>query len=153
MASSRQTFKVEGLAELDAVLRELPKATARNVLLRTLKKEAQPIADAAAQLAPDDPATGGKDLHSSMLVRAVSAKQRESDVEVAIGPSRTTFYGMFQEFGTAHHRAHPFLRPAWDANVMGVLAKIRNTLAEEIDKAVARLAKKAARDAAKMKIS
>lgn len=150
MASTRQTFRVDGLKELDEALKELPKATARNVLLRTLKKEAQPIADDAAAFAPDDPRTGGKDLHTSMLVQSVPAKGRESDVEVAVGPSSKTFYGMFQEFGTAHHGPHPFLRPSWDSNVMPVLGRIRDTLAEEIEKARKRLARKAEREAAKL---
>ena len=35
----RQMFKVEGLKELDKALKELPRATARNVVLRTLKAE------------------------------------------------------------------------------------------------------------------
>lgn len=146
-----QNFKVEGLKELEEALKELPKATARNVLLRTLKKEAQPIADDAAAFAPDDPRTGGKDLRTSMLVLSVPTKSRESDVEIAVGPSTKTFYGQFQEFGTAHHGPQPFLRPSWDSNVMGVLNGIRDRLAEEIEKARKRLARKAERDAAKMK--
>lgn len=147
----RVTFKVEGLRESEEILKELPKSTARGVLLRVLKKEAQPIADAAAQLAPDDPKTGGKDLHSSMLVQSVPARQRQSNVEVAVGPSRRTFWGWFQEFGTAHHGSKPFLRPAWDALVMRVLGGISKTLAFEIDKTVKRIAAKAARIAATMK--
>lgn len=146
-----QHFKIEGLKELDEALKELPKATARNVLLRVLKKEAQPIADDAAAFAPDDPTTGGKDLRGSMLVLSVPAKRRASDVEVAVGPSTKTFYGQFQEFGVAHHGPQPFLRPSWDSNVMGVLNGIRDRLAEEIEKARKRLARKAERDAAKMK--
>lgn len=148
---AKTTFKIEGLRELDHALKELPRATARKVLLQTLKKEAQPIADDAASFAPDDPATGGKDLRSSMLVLSNPAKLRESDVEVAVGPSKKTFYGLFQEFGTAHHGPQPFLRTAFDSNVMRVLNGIKNTLAEEIEKARNRLAAKAERDAAKMK--
>lgn len=46
------TVSVAGLAELDRALGELPKATARNVLLRTLKQAAQPILEDAKRLAP-----------------------------------------------------------------------------------------------------
>lgn len=46
------TVQVSGLAELDKALGELPKATARNVLKRTLAKAAQPIVDEAKMLAP-----------------------------------------------------------------------------------------------------
>lgn len=37
-------------------------------------------------------------------------------VSVAVGPSEDAFYGIFQEVGTAHHAAQPFLRPAIDEN-------------------------------------
>jgi HK97 gp10 family phage protein len=50
----RATFKIEGLRELDAALGEMSKATARNVLRRVLIKAGQPIASAAAALAPVD---------------------------------------------------------------------------------------------------
>lgn len=43
---------VSGFAELDKALGQLPKATARNVLKRTLDKAAQPIVDEAKTLVP-----------------------------------------------------------------------------------------------------
>lgn len=46
------TVSVSGLMELDKALGYLPKATARNVLRRTLDKAAQPIVERARQLAP-----------------------------------------------------------------------------------------------------
>ena len=54
----RMTFDVQGLAELDRALGELPKATARNVLKRTLVKAAQPIAAAAEARLPSPGRTG-----------------------------------------------------------------------------------------------
>lgn len=44
--------QVSGLAALDRALAELPKATARNVLKRTLEKAAVPIVDEAKRLVP-----------------------------------------------------------------------------------------------------
>ena len=58
------TVRIDGLAALDRALGELPKATARNVLVRTLKKAAQPIADEARRLAPVSP--GGGALRDSI---------------------------------------------------------------------------------------
>lgn len=149
-----QNFRIEGLSELDDALKELPKATARNILLRTLKAEAQPIADAGAALAPR--LTGGLSesytVSTKLSRRQKSQSKKESDVEVYIGPSPHP-KSVQTEFGNSHQTPHPHLRPAWDGNVMGVLAGIRDRLAEEIAKAVARLAKKAAREAAKMKSS
>lgn len=147
---ARQTFKIEGLAELDEALTELPKATARNVLLRTLKKQGEPIRADGERNAPKD--KGG--LKASYMVgtklsrRQKAKNKKESDVEVYVGPGPAA-KGVQTEFGNAHQAPHPHLRPAFDGNVSRVLDGIRDDLAAEIDKTVQRLAKKAARLAAK----
>lgn len=148
---ARQTFRIEGLAELEEALSELPKATSRNVLLRTLKEEGQPIRDDGEARAPR--LTGG--LRESYTVgtklsrRQKRLNRKESQVEVYIGPGPAA-KGVQTEFGNAHQRAEPHLRPAFDGNVDRVLKGIRNTLADQIEKARARLARKAERLAAKM---
>lgn len=48
------TVLTTGFRALESALAELPKATARNVLKRTLTKAGQPIADEASRLAPVD---------------------------------------------------------------------------------------------------
>jgi hypothetical protein len=150
--ASRQTFAVEGLKELDDALVELPKATARAVLVRTLKKEGQVIADAGEALAPR--LTGG--LAASYTVgqklsrRQKSQNVKGSDVEVYVGPTPQP-KSVQTEFGNAHQAAEPHLRPAWDGNVMKVLDGITARLSEEIEKARARLAKKAERMASQFK--
>lgn len=50
----RTTVKVEGLAELEAALAELPKAVGRRVLHKVLRKAAEPMRQKAAELAPKD---------------------------------------------------------------------------------------------------
>jgi HK97 gp10 family phage protein len=148
---ARQTFKIEGLAELDEALSELPKATARNVLLRTLKEQGAPIRDAGEANAPR--LEGG--LQQSYTVstklsrRQKKLNRKESDVEVYIGPGPAA-KGVQTEFGNAHQAPHPHLRPAFDTNVQRVLNGIRDDLAAQIEKARARLARKAERLAAKM---
>lgn len=47
-----ETLRVEGLKDLEAALKELPKATGRNVIRRALTTAAQPIAQTAASNAP-----------------------------------------------------------------------------------------------------
>lgn len=148
---ARQTFKIEGLAELDEALSELPKATARNVLLRTLKEQGEPIRADGERNAPRD--EGG--LQESYTVgtklsrRQKSMNRKESDVEVYIGPGPAA-KGVQTEFGNAHQAAQPHLRPAFDANVTKVLNGIKDSLAGQIDKARQRLARKAERLAAKI---
>jgi hypothetical protein len=148
---ARQFFKVEGLKELDKALTELPKATARNVLLRTLKEQGQPIANAGEAYAPR---LSGQLAESYTVGTKLSRRQKklhkkESHVEVFIGPTPHP-KSVQTEFGNAHQAPHPHLRPAWDGNVMRVLDGIKNSLAEQIEKARARLARKAAREAAKL---
>ena len=152
MASTKQTFHIEGLKELDQALAELPKATARNVLLRVLKEQGQPIASAGETYAPK--LTGG--LAESYVVstklsrRQRKANAKESPVEVYIGPAPSA-KSIRTEFGNAQQAAEPHLRPAWDSNVGRVLIGIKNSLAEQVEKARARLARKAERLAAKMR--
>ncbi len=148
---ARQTFKIEGLADLDEALAELPRATARNVLKRVLVEQGQPIKDAGEALAPKD--TGG--LKASYTVgtklsrRQKGLNRKESDVEVYIGPGPAP-KSTQTEFGNAHQAAEPHLRPAFDGNVMKVLNGIKDSLAKEIEKARNRLAKKAEKIAAKI---
>ena len=69
-----------------------------------------------------------------------------------VGPTHRAFYGLFGEFGTVNHPPHPFMRPAWDElTPEPMISMIGETLAEEIEKARSRLARKAEREAAKMK--
>lgn len=61
------TVSTSGFQALDKALAELPKATARNVLHRTLRKAGQPIADEARRLAPVD---------SGLLVEQIAVSTR-----------------------------------------------------------------------------
>ena len=148
---AKQTFKIEGLQELDEALSDLSKATARNILLRTLKEQGEIIRADGERNAPK--LKGG--LKASYTVgtklsrRQKSQNRKESAVEVYIGPGPAA-KGVQTEFGNAHQAAHPHLRPAFDGNVQRVLAGIRDTLAEQIEKARQRAARKAARILAKM---
>ncbi len=147
--------KVEGFRELDKALQQLKVATAKNVARRVLMKAAEPIAEDMRARAPDDPDTGGNDLRSSigagtkLTKRQSKANKRESPVEVFVGAGGLP-QAHLQEFGTEHHAAQPFARPAWDAGKGQALETIRDELTIEIGKAAARAARKAARDARKM---
>lgn len=83
------TVRVEGLRELDRALGELPKATGRAVLTRTLKKAGAPIRDAAQAKAPTD--TGA--LRESIVVSTLkpkghSAKKTAFAAAMGAGASR-----------------------------------------------------------------
>jgi HK97 gp10 family phage protein len=150
--ANKEFFRIEGLKDLDDALAELPRATARNVLVRTLKDAGQPVADDAAARAPvlrgglRESYTAGQKLSR----RQKKMHRKESDVEVFIGPTAHP-KSVQTEFGNRHQAPQPHLRPAWDSGVSGVLARVRDALALQIEKARARIARKAERAAAKLK--
>lgn len=149
--------RVEGLRELERALAELPKATARNVLRRTITEAAQPLIATAKKLAPDRPGKPPNDLANSITISSRLNKQQRKEsrgdpksfVEMYVGPDVSVPHphGHWQEFGTVQHGPQPFMRPAWDANKNVVLEKIKDELGTQITKAAERLARKAARQA------
>jgi HK97 gp10 family phage protein len=155
----RETVRVEGLRELERALEELPKSTGKAVLRRVLKKRAEPIARHMTALAPDDPATGGNDLRSSIGVSTKLSKRQASQhrkmfkddkasVEMFVGAGPLP-QAHLQEFGSSIHGPQPFARPAWDAGHGALLEGLKDDLWSEIKKSADRLARKSARAAAK----
>jgi HK97 gp10 family phage protein len=148
---ARSTVKVEGLRELEKALKELPRATAANVMKRVLVQAGTPVADHAESLAPVRTGKLQKaiGIGGKLTRRQKATSPKQSKVEVYIGVGRSLPQGVFQEFGTVKNGPQPFMRPAWDGGKMEVLAKIKALTWAEIEKAAARLARKNARAAAK----
>lgn len=138
---------VEGLKELEQALQQLPKANAKAVLRRTLKEAGEPVAKTARSLAPREMGylRESIDVSPKLSSRQATMNNRQSPVEMYIGPG-TDPAGHLQEFGTGPgHQAQPFMRPAWDQHKNEVLDIIANRTWLEIEKTAARLAKKAAK--------
>lgn len=176
MASIKVSMHIDGLKELEVALLELPKATQGNVLKRAATAAAADFADYASALAPKGP-TGklkreikvgkaaiispGKAAFAAAMndgatraeaAAAARTANREAggsgkSVVVSAGPTKRAFYGQFSEFGTRYMAAKPFMRPAWDALQRPMVDTMADTLREEIEKARARLARKAERTA------
>lgn len=142
-------FKVEGLKELDFALGELPKATARNVLQRVLKKRAEPVQDVWQHTAPVLTGTYQHSIRVGPSSKLTSRQKRDAKkegkyfAEIHIGTSDPA--GMQLEYGNINMPADPSGRPAWNATQDGVLNGIAKDLGDEIEKARARLARKAAK--------
>lgn len=143
------TSKVEWLRGSDKALAEVgAKATQRNVLVRTLKKAAEPIDEQASSLAPRDT---GKLQVSVITGLRLTRRQRSSAykagkqgvAEVHVGTAMIR--GLFQEFGTFRIRPQAFMRPAWDANKEKAQEIIGRELWVEIRKATDRAARKRAK--------
>jgi HK97 gp10 family phage protein len=146
-------FKLEGLEETIANMEDLSKATNRNALRRVQLKAGQPTADTAARLAPVERGVLSFSIVvSPRLTRRHKGEQRDraSEVEVYIGPAGgqgALYYASHTEFGTIDTPAQPYLRPAWESTKGEVLRLVTEGLKEEVGKAAARAARKAARAA------
>lgn len=119
-------LRFAGGRELASFLSKLPERTSKTVQRQALRAAAEPMRGDMATLAPHEP--GAPDLRESMTISNVRGGDDvfESETAVAVGPSRAGWYGVFQEFGTVHHGAQPFARPAFDRNLtrsLGILAK------------------------------
>lgn len=149
--------KIEGLAALDIALAQLPKATARNVLIRTGKKALEPFIDDVRKLAPvdADPASSPKrppgTLRDSYVIGTKLNKSQAKEVrregknfaEVYAGTNDPA--GVQTELGNAHQSPQPHARPAWDGAQRQVLDGISDQLWNEILAAAKRLAKRRAK--------
>lgn len=147
-ASPVITARLEGLEQTVANLNELPKATGRNVLRRVLKKNAEPVADLAAQLAPSRTGRLSYSISVSFTLTRRHRRDKVNEAEVYIGPASglgTLNYASFDEFGTIDTPAFAFMRGAWSAKQDETLSGITSDLKTEVERAAARNARKLAR--------
>jgi HK97 gp10 family phage protein len=170
-------IKIDGLKDIDAALGQLTKAAAKGVMRRVLLARAKPIVADAKMKAPvgtgrlresitaravsggagkkafaDTMSGGGSRGEAAAAAKAANSAAKAARgggefVEVLIGPTKDAFYGHLVEFGTTHSGPAPFMRPAWDGNKTGVLDGVKDDMWREIEKALRRKAKKAAKAA------
>jgi HK97 gp10 family phage protein len=156
----KTTVRVDGLRELDAALgalaEEYGKAAGKAVLRRVADQALQPMAEAARQLAPDDPDTQGRDLRASIAVggkltkrQAAIARKDQNKATVTRYMGTADVAGVPQEFGTVNHGPQAFMRPAFDQHALGAIDIVAKELGPEIEKTAARIAKRRAAKAAK----
>lgn len=155
------SFKVEaqGFRDLDNVLGELPKATAKNTMRRAMLEALAPMArEYAERLVAAGAVLTGALRDSAKATNKLSRRQAalnrkaegKSYVEVFMGPGPLP-QATQDEFGNAHQAPRPTLRQTWDEGWRDLLDRVRVALEAQIEKSVARLARKAARDAAKIR--
>ena len=161
--AKRETFKIEGLAELGKVLRELPERVARNGLrvsvyagAKVVRDEARARAPKAAQsLGPNQPPPGT--LKRSVIMKHIpelsSLTRQTFFVTVRHGKkyrkqgkkgnlSQDAWYWRFVEFGTRKMRARPFLRPALEAKRREAGQAMTDRLSERIEMEASKLSRK-----------
>lgn len=161
--AKRETFKIEGLAELGKALRELPERVARNGLrvsvyagAKVVRDEARARAPKAAQsLGSNQPPPGT--LKRSVIMKHIpelsSLTRQTFFVTVRHGKkyrkqgkkgnlSQDAWYWRFVEFGTRKMRARPFLRPALEAKRREAGQAMKDRLSERIEMEASKLSRK-----------
>lgn len=160
-------LQISGLEQVAAALRELPKATSKNVVRRAIREAVAPMVEDAANRAPED--TG--DLAESFTVTAkimpsqagASRRPRRDEIRMFAGPNYSRTKGKYAphahlvEFGTGprYHKktgkfvgqapAQPFMRPAFDGKTRTYITKFTEVVWGEIEKARKRIARKKVR--------
>lgn len=150
------SLKVEGFKELDALLQSIPRhlnGTSSGVNAG-MRKALKPVADAARAYAP-----GGLDDSIKVAMSIKSSQLRDSLVKPGKGKrvmwvGSTAPHAHLVEFGTGprFHKSgryvgfmspDPFMRAAWDTNKQEVLARLSDSIRDEIARAIGKRVKKA----------
>ena len=150
------TFKVDGLANIQRAMKELPERVARNVLTSAVR--------AGGQVIRKDALSRIRDKKAIILVKRRSPK---GTALFSVGLTKEKWKLRFLEFGTAPHviksktgknmtdgstffgrvvrhpgmSARPFLRPAFDGNIMRAIEVIRVQAEKRIAKEAEKLRK------------
>jgi len=112
--------RIEGGPEIARTLTSLPKVFTTRKVRAAMRTAGEPMRETAARLAP----RSDEAPHMADNIRWQAHRAKGGDIAVRMGPTRDFFYGMFQEFGTAHHSAQPFMRPAADQHAAQVIEDI-----------------------------
>lgn len=111
-----QQVKVRGLEDLAKALREHDLNVKAGLKVVGLAGAAV-LREAMEQRAP----VRSGQLRDNIDIGKVEI-EKEARVTVPVGPNKKAFYGLFQEKGTPHHAAQPFMRPAADESQGRVMA-------------------------------
>ncbi len=152
-------IRVIGARDLQEKLAKLEKKIANKILRQAVRDAAKPMLREAKANAPvsnfDGPSGLSKQavrqairddkkaglhypgmLRDSIKIKAMRSRKGRIGVTIATDKGLfkgETFYGGFQEFGTKHQPARPFIRPAFDANVAGAVTIIAKSLRDKLD--------------------
>lgn len=154
------SMKVTGFRELEKALARIPAGTAKGVARRAMKKELAPVAATANALWPG--ATDDVFQITSRLKRGQRPAVREARnvTNLYVGANSSRYGGSphahLIEFGTGPRfqkngrftgsvAPQPMLQPAWDMHKRQILDGLGKRLWAEIEKTMARRARKAAR--------
>jgi HK97 gp10 family phage protein len=117
---------IEGLDELEEAFTDGAKRAVKKFLRHVEMEASKPIVEAAKQTAPYLTGALENDLHRESVVS-------DGQLNLRIGPSRETFYGLIQELGDAHVPALHWLENAARSVQDEVLEKYQDALTEGLE--------------------
>lgn len=125
------TAEIQGLDELERRLVALPSAVGIKVMRSALLDAAKPIRDAARERVHK---------RTGALARSIGLASGATGKDGAFAGIRMArklagWRWHFEEFGTSRQRARPFLRPAFDEQVMPALRRFSEQLSKRIERA------------------
>lgn len=150
------TVNIEGLAEIERKLKQLPEKIGRNAMRRALRKGANVIRDAARSNAKriDDPETREQIWKNIAVASGGRRREKEAGgVMMRVGvrggarptrgdngtPGGNTTYWRFVELGTSEARAQPFLTPAGAEKAQAAYDATAADMIKQIDKELSKL--------------
>jgi HK97 gp10 family phage protein len=151
MAGQLMTIKLLGADELNKTIKMLPDELSKKVYMQSLRKGAVLVRDEAKLRAPY-----GSDFEKRSYVKKKKGvasthfvKLRDeiritvttkTDISFAVAVHiGAAYWGMFQEYGTTHMAARPWLRPAFDTTAEQALTTIGQELGKGVERAAVRL--------------
>lgn len=132
-----QVTKIEGAAELEKVLAQLPRQMGVRALFSALRKAANIIRDEAKSRVPVLTGT----LKDNIVTKKLP-ERRSNSATVIVGSNRKAFHAHLIEFGTVKMTPRPFLRPAFDTKKHEALDKIGLELGKNIEREATKLSGK-----------
>ena len=155
------SMKMTGFREIEKALAQLPAGTAKGVARRAMKKELAPVAATANSFWPgaDDQVFKITSRISPSQKGDSAAKNGRSVVNMFVGANVGAGgapHAHLVEFGTGPRfqksgrftgsvAPQPMLQPAWDMNKQSMLEGLGARMWDEIEKTIARRAKRAAK--------
>lgn len=133
------TMQVQGLRELEQKLHSLGPQLAKNALRSSVNAAAQVVKKEAQTRVPVDTGRLKRALYVKHIREESNATQQTFYVSVRQGKryqqkDLDAFYWPFVELGTVYKPARPFLRPAFEAAKERAIERIRDKLAERIER-------------------
>jgi HK97 gp10 family phage protein len=151
MAGQLMQMKLLGADELNKTIKALPGELAKKVYLQSLRKGAVIVRDEAKLRAPYgsdfQKRSYTKKKKGVATTRFVKLRDEvritvttKTDISFAMAVHvGSAYWGMFQEYGTTHMAARPWLRPAFEATAEQAINAVGQALGTGVERAAVRL--------------